>query len=463
MKVVLVQPPPRHIAKDDIVVPPLGIAYIAAVLEKKGHKVSIIDAFAEMMSMTAFEERIKALAPDVVGITGMTPVIDNAFRAAIAAKKHSRHVIMGGPHVSVVKREIFSQCSDIDYAIQGEGEGSIVQLSDALESGKDISAVPGLIARDFENPPAGFADDLDSIPFPARHLLPNERYSYILSEGKVTTMFTSRGCPYHCVFCDKAVFGSKWRARSAANVLDEIDFINKNFGISSIIFYDDLFTLKKERVIQICRGILEKGLRIEWKCEGRVNIADEETLKWMKKAGCSMIAYGVESGNQKGLDYLNKGTKVEQIRTAFKLTREAGIKPMAYFILGIPVETYDDEMRTIKFAKEIRPVYAQFSILSPTPGTKLYDDAIRMGWYREVEAQNPMDKDLKRPAIINENWDEEKLNKILREAHRRFYLSLWYITERLREIRSIKELFSKARAGLKLAKWYFKKVRKKEK
>ncbi len=463
MKILLIQPPPRRFANEDIVVPPLGIAYLASVLEEKRHQVSIIDAFAETLDINTLEEKIRECSPDIIGITGMTPVIDNAFRAIKAARGYAKYIVVGGPHVSVVRKKIFDQCQDIDYAVQGEAEVSFSLLVDALEQGRDTGNIHGLITRDFENPSSSFVDNLDMLPFPARHLLPNERYRYILSKGKVTTMFTSRGCPYHCVFCDKAVFGSKWRARSAANVLDEIDFINKNFGISSIIFYDDLFTLKKERVIQICRGILEKGLRIEWKCEGRVNIADEETLKWMKKAGCSMIAYGVESGNQKGLDYLNKGTKVEQIRTAFKLTREAGIKPMAYFILGIPVETYDDEMRTIKFAKEIRPAYAQFSILSPTPGTKLYDDAIRMGWYREVEAQNPMDKDLKRPAIINENWDEEKLNKILREAHRRFYLSLWYIAERLREIRSIKELFSKARAGLKLAKWYFKKERKKEK
>jgi radical SAM superfamily enzyme YgiQ (UPF0313 family) len=185
-----------------------------------------------------------------------------------------------------------------------------------------------------------------------------------------------------------------------------------------------------------------------------VNIVDEETLSWMKKAGCSMVAYGVESGNQKGLDYLNKGTTVEQVRRAFGLTRKAGIKPMGYFVLGIPVETYDEEINTIEFAKDIQAAYAQFSVLSPTPGTKLYEDVIRMGWYREVEAMNPMDKELKRPAILNENWDEEKLNRILKEAHRRFYLSPWYIWQRLKEIRSLREFFDKASAGLKLFHWY---------
>lgn len=456
MKVLLIQPPPRRLAREDIVVPPLGIAYLAAVLENKGHRVSIIDAFAEMLDINTLEERIKAFSPEIIGITGMTPVIDNAFRAANVARRYAPHIIMGGPHVSVVGNRIFEQCPDIDYAIQGEGEMSLSLLLEVLEFNKDISKVPGLITREFENPPAPFVDDLDTLPFPARHLLPNEKYRYILSSGRVTTMFTSRGCPYHCVFCDKAVFGSKWRGRSAMNVLAEIELVNKDFRIDSIIFYDDLFTLKKERVKEICKGIIGRGLRIEWKCEGRVNMVDEETLGWMKKAGCSMIAYGVESGNQKGLDYLNKGIKVEQIKRAFELTRKAGIKPMAYFVLGIPIETFEDELRTIEFAKEIRPAYAQFSVLSPIPGTRLYDDAVNMGWYREVDAQNPMDKDLKRPAIINENWDEKKLNKILKEAHRRFYLSPWYIVERLKEIRNLREFVRKAMVGLKLLRWYIK-------
>ena len=457
MKILLIQPPPRKIAKENIVVPPLGIAYLAAVIEKQGHSVSIIDAFAEALDLHSLEDRVKKIAPDLIGITGMTPVIDNAFRTAGICRRYAKYVVIGGPHVSVAGSKVFEQCPDVDYVIQGEGEISFPLLVEALERNKDITNVPGVITRDFSNLPSPLIDELDSIPFPARHLLPNERYRYILSSGKVTTMFTSRGCPYHCVFCDKAVFGSKWRARSAANVLDEIELVRRDYGIDSIIFYDDLFTLDKKRVLEICQGIIDRELKIEWKCEGRVNLADKETLTLMKKAGCSMIAYGVESGNQKGLDYLNKGTTVEQIRNAFELTKRAGIRPMAYFVLGIPVETYDDELRTIDFAKEIKPAYAQFSILSPVPGTKLYDDAVRMGWYKEVEAKNPMDKDVNRPAIINENWDEEKLVRILREAHRRFYMSPWYIMERIKEVTSFKDFMRKAMAGMKMLRWYISK------
>jgi radical SAM superfamily enzyme YgiQ (UPF0313 family) len=454
LKVLLIQPPPRTIQREDIVVPPLGIAYLAAVLEKKGHSVGIIDGFGEGLDFPALERRISQASPDLVGITGMTPVIDNAHRAASAARKHAKYIVLGGPHVSVYKKEIFRQSPEIDMAVQGEGEISMEMLVDALDGGKDIHAIPGLITRDVANPPAPYIENLDSIPMPARHLLPNEKYKYILSKGRVTTIFSSRGCPYQCIFCDKAVFGSQWRARSAESVLAEVDLVVRDFGVRSIIFYDDLFTVRKDRVIDICKGIIERDYGIEWKCEGRVNIVDEDTLGWMKKAGCSMIAYGVESGNQKGLDYLNKGTKVEQIRRAFRLTRKAGIKPMGYFVLGIPVETFEEELHTIGFAKEIRASYAQFSVLSPTPGTKLYDDVLRMGWYREVDAKNPMDKDMKRPAIINENWDEDRLNRILKEAYRRFYLSPWYIWQKFGEMRSPGEFIHKARAGIKLIRWY---------
>lgn len=145
-------------------------------------------------------------------------------------------------------------------------------------------------------------------------------------------MFTSRGCPYNCIFCDKSIFGSKWRARSPENIINELKDIVATLGVKTIIFYDDLFTVNKERAINICRGIIDAGLKITWKCEGRVNLVDEELLGWMKKAGCKMIAYGVESGNQRGLDYLNKNTTPAQIKRAFNLTHQAGIKTMAYFI-----------------------------------------------------------------------------------------------------------------------------------
>jgi anaerobic magnesium-protoporphyrin IX monomethyl ester cyclase len=224
----------------------------------------------------------------------------------------------------------------------------------------------------------------------------------------------------------------KWRARSVDNVLAELDEIVNRDRIKSIIFYDDLFTVNKERVAGICEGILRKKYKFDWKCEGRVNLVDLDLMKLMQRAGCRIIAYGVESANQAGLDYLNKKTTAEQIVRAFDLTHKAGIQTMAYFILGIPVETFEDELKTIELAKTINTTYAQFSVLSPYYGTKVYEDAMQKGWYREVDAHNPMDKDLKRPVILSDNWDERKLQQILKTAHREFYLRPGYVINLLR-------------------------------
>jgi radical SAM superfamily enzyme YgiQ (UPF0313 family) len=325
-----------------------------------------------------------------------------------------------------------------------------------LAEGSDPGEIPGFVGPEIFNPPGKFIQDLDGIPFPARHLLPNPLYRYALWPGKkVTTMITSRGCPYRCIFCDKSIFGSKWRARSAKNVLDEMEQIVKDLKIRSIIIYDDLFTLDKHRVQEICEGILARGLRFEWKCEGRVDRVDEEMLRWMKKAGCSLIAYGVESGNEIGLDFLRKGITLPQIRRAFELTRKAEIRPMAYFILGIPVETFEQGLRTIELAKELNPDYAQFSILSPYRGTKLYEEAKAKGWYAEVEANNPFDKDQKRPVLLSENWSADALKEVLRLAHRKFYFRPGYILKRLREIRGFRQLRPLWSVGCGVLRWYF--------
>jgi anaerobic magnesium-protoporphyrin IX monomethyl ester cyclase len=317
--------------------------------------------------------------------------------------------------------------------------------------------IPGMLTRELVNPPREMVRNLDSLPFPARHLFSNHHYKYIFLRNKIiTTMITSRGCPYECIFCDKSVLGSQFRARSAQNVLDEIDQITHQFKNVSLILYDDLFTFDRQRVIEICRGILERSLRIDWKCEGRVDRIDEEMLGWMKRAGCSMIAYGVESGNQIGLDYLRKKTRLEQIRNAFKLTRNCGIETMAYFILGIPVETYNDELKTISFAKSLKPDYAQFSVLSPFPGTDLYAGAIASGNYREVDVNNPLDKDLKRPVVLSSNWDEKQLNRIVHQAHRRFYFRLSYILQRLFSLHDFSQVARLLAAGWGILAWLFK-------
>ena len=454
MKIIFVNPPARQREYQSIVVPPLGLIYVATHLKNAGYDVRIKDAFAEGMDWGAYAKYIEDEKPDILGIGGMTPVIDTSFKAIKIARRHVRHIIMGGPHFSLYRHQVFTQCPEVDFGVAGEGEETALALINALAQRSSPDGLEGVITRTTSNPDRKTMSDIDALPLPDRSMIPNNLYRYPLAMHRpVTTVFSSRGCPYGCTFCDKSTFGSTWRARSVDNVLAEIDEIIHRYRIKSLIFYDDLFTLNKERVVGICEEILRRGYKLDWKCEGRVNMVDPDVLRLMRRAGCSMIAYGVESANQNGLDYLNKNMSVDQIENAFALTAQAGIRTMAYFILGIPVETYEDELKTVALAKRIKATYAQFSILSPYYGTKIYEDAVQKGWYREVDAKNPLDKDLKRPVILSDNWDEEKMQAILKTAHREFYLRPAYMARLVLSVRSVNQLVSYLREFSNVISW----------
>ncbi|RMF91923.1 MAG: radical SAM protein [Candidatus Schekmanbacteria bacterium] len=455
MKVLLLNPPARKREYENIVVPPLGLAYLSSSAKAKGFDIEILDAFALGINWDKLREEVRKIKPDILAIGGMSPVIDTSFRAAKLLRNDVNMIVMGGPHITAFGERVFEDCPEIDIGVAGEGEITFCELLDYIERGKDYSSVKGLILREGKTQSRELIADVDSIPFPDRTSLPNERYRYPFAwEGPVTTMFTSRGCPYRCVFCDKSVFGSQWRGRSAENIISEIEMIVSEYGTKNFIFYDDLFTLKRDRVLEICSKIEERKIDIKWKCEGRVDRIDKEMLKAMKSAGCRVIAFGVESGNQKGIDYLKKNLDLSKVKNAFQMARDEGIETIAYFILGIPNETYEDEKRTVEFAVEINPTYAQFSTLSPYYGTWIYDEAVKRGWYKETSAKNPLDKDLKRPVIISDNWSEEKLQKIIRYAYRKFFLRPSYLLDRVRAVikspTRIKNLF---KSGWSVVKW----------
>jgi radical SAM superfamily enzyme YgiQ (UPF0313 family) len=263
--------------------------------------------------------------------------------------------------------------------VHGEGEETITELVEKYKS-KDLSDVKGIAykknKRVVVNPPRPLIKNLDSIPFPAHHLLKMDRYSHPLMRGrKIMSVLTSRGCPYNCTFCTKNIFGSTFRARSAENVLEEIELLVKNYGVNEINIIDDNFNVDRKRTMEICKGIIDRGLKIKWSTPNgiRADTVDRELIQIMKRSGCYSLSFGIESGSPRIVQSINKNIKLGVIREVFKICRDEGIETVAFFIIGLPGETAEDIQMTIDFAKEIQPDVADFHMLIPLPGTPIYD------------------------------------------------------------------------------------------
>jgi len=398
-------------------VPPLGLAYIAAAVREEGIAVELLDAYALGLSWSDFESELQKSDADVFGLGCMTPVSDTAYRAAAIAKKSFSVVLLGGPHPTAVREEVFQECAHIDHLVIGEGEEVIVPYLRWLAGGTNGLPPKGVMARGVDFRPHQPARNIDSIAWPARDLLPNHAYRYLMATRPgFATVISSRGCPFRCSFCDKSVSGSRWRARSAVDVVNEMAHLVQN-GIGFINFYDDNFTLRRERVVEICDEILRRGLDVHWKCEGRVDGVDADLLRLMRRAGCRVVAYGVESGNRDTLALLRKDVEVEQAVRAFAETREAGLRSLAYLILGAPGEGEAEVRRSIRFVREIGADYVQFSALTALPGTPLFAshrDRV------QKSVRSPVDSELQKNTLTD--LPAEDLDRLMKQAWRSFYL-----------------------------------------
>jgi radical SAM superfamily enzyme YgiQ (UPF0313 family) len=366
-------------------------------------------------------------------------------------------VVLGGPHVNLFPDETI-RISAIDFLVLGEGEKIFLDLVEALEKKESLETIPGVVFKKngkvVNTGSRPFIKDLDALPFPARHLTPYKKYNSLLSKGGVvTTIFTSRGCPFKCSFCDRPNLGKVFRSRSARNVVDEIEECVK-LGIKDFLFYDDTFTVDRKRVIEICKLIIGKNIKIRWDIRARVDTVDEEMLSYLKEAGCEGIHYGIEAGTEKILSVLNKGIHIDQVKKTFALTKKYKIPTLAYFMIGSPTESIEDIESTFALMKSLNPDYVHMTILTPFPGTKIYSDGIKKGVikkdYWKGFAQSPCVGFT--PPIWDEKFTREELNILLVQGYKAFYIRPLYILNNLKKIRSIREFKKKAMAGLKVFK-----------
>jgi radical SAM superfamily enzyme YgiQ (UPF0313 family) len=468
MRVLLINPPqfiepldnsPAVISKGRGHNPPLGLLYIAAYLQANtDHEVQVLDAQFDQDPEAGLRNRVREFDPDMIGMTAMTMTLLDVIAAVKIVKsvKEGVRVALGGPHVNIFPTETL-ELGNIDFVVVGEGEKTFERLLANMDDEQALKKIPGLFFRlngeIYSTGPSVPLNDLDELPFPARKLVPIKKYTSILAKrDPATTMFTSRGCPFQCAFCDRPHLGKKFRARSAINVVDELEEC-VNLGIHEFLIYDDTFTVNKKRVIRICDEIERRGLDIGFDVRSRVDTVDEEVIIRLKRAGCQGIHYGVEAGVDRVLKALNKGITIDQVKDTFGFTKRAGLPILAYFMIGNPTETLEDVHATFRLINELAPDYLHLNVLCPFPGTQTYREALERGIieqdiWREF-ALNPS-SDFE-PPIWGERLSRGQLDDLVKTGYRNFYLRPSYVWQRLKKVTSFTEFFKLARGGLEVA------------
>ena len=376
--------------------PPLGLAYVAASLEKAGFAVEMLDNYLLKKPTSEITQLLQQLKPEIVGITCGSATYHQCIETAKTIKETLPNckVVVGGWHASYMPETIL-QHSEIDYAVMGEGERAMAELATHITKGKNNEALADIAGIAYrhnstikKNAPK-FITDMDEIPFPARHLLPMQLYDRTIEFLKATpadVMSIARGCPYNCGFCEtKKLWGNTCRSFSPNRTLAEINYMKDKFGTKGIYFINDNFTLKKKETLELCDLMVKNNVDIEWVCDTRVNLVSRELLSKMKDAGCKAIWFGVESGSPRILQKINRNITLEQTETAFKLCREQRIQIACSFMLGFPDETRSDMEATLKFAKKLDPDWCQFNIFIAYPDSSLYQELLQRGNYERLD------------------------------------------------------------------------------
>lgn len=420
VKVALVNPPPPFGAFVHYQSPLIGIAYIAAVLEKNGYEVMVIDCPPLNMTYEDLKRKIACVEPDIVGITSVTVTFSSAVQAARVIKESypKALIVMGGPHVTVLDEQILNEHSEVDIVVRGEGEQTLLELAELVSKSnlKNLQEVKGITFRKNAQiictEDRSFIQNLDELPYPAYKYFPLNKYKLF---GKlILPIITSRGCSFNCSFClAPRMAGKRFRARSPKNVGDELEWLKDAHKPDAFTFHDETFTHDKKRVIEICEEIKNRNIGLPWDCSTRVDQISPEILAKMKEANCQLVSFGVESGSQKILNVMKKGTTVEQNERAIKWAKEAGISVTISVIIGYPGETKDTLQQTLDFIRRTKPDDVHMSLATPYPGIELNNLVKDLGWKMCEEWDQC---DMQMPVFEN-----PLLPVNLRETRKRFY------------------------------------------
>lgn len=422
--------------------PPLGLALLAGIAREAGFSVRIVDAEALGMSVDEAAERALSYGPRLIGLTAVTMTVHAAAEVARLVKLASPTTVvaLGGVHISATPERTMEAFPSIDVGVIGEGDVTLPEMLAAVRDRWPMDDVRGLILRERggvlrRTGERETVDDLDALPFPAWDLLPNLAKAYRPAPNAYRTLpasslISSRGCPGRCTFCDRTVSGRRLRTYSAEYLMRMVETLHAKHGIREIVFHDDNFVASRPRLLEFCARLERSGLGIEWSCTGRVDMVDPEGLEAMRRAGCWQIAYGVETGSQRLLDELRKGTTLEQIRQAVAWTHEAGIEARGYFMIGVPGETRETLDQTLRLLRELPLDDFHMTILAPHPGSEITGEIMR---------RKPIDIDWRKcgdweVVYVPDGLTREDLESAHRKAFRGFYLRPGVIMRYVRRV-----------------------------
>jgi len=375
-KVALVNPPPMKGVFHHHPYLPIGLAYLAAVLEEKGNEVLVLDCLASGIDHAQLKQKLASFNPNLIGISSMTPMVPSTMLAAKISKDAcpNASVVLGGPHATFMDKEILQEQTSVDVIVRGEGELTLLELTQKISNQESLNNVEGLTFRKDgqiqQNTARPYIQNLDELPFPAYKHFPLEKYRLF---GKLFfPVITSRGCPFQCSFCTTSrILGKQYRARTPKNIGDELELLKNQYHADSFTFYDDTLTLDKQRIFAICDEIKNRKIDIPWDCQTRVDQISEEILTKMKQTNCQQVFFGAESGCQDVLNWVKKRTTVAQNEAAIKMAKKAGLFVAISIIIGYPGETAEMRKETIDFLRRAEPDDVYLCIATPYPGTDL--------------------------------------------------------------------------------------------